>query len=575
MNFIRTMNIGRQMTLITITVMIGFCALTLISWLKVTAIYTAANFAHVNTVPSLILLNEIDNVAALERTNTWQQITQSDDTSLEKLHAERQENHQKLLSLLDKYEKTMMDGEAPDVLEQDRALLAADRAAEENSSRLRESIYMLLKSHKVIDARDLLTANLEIARSVGHAVGKHIEFNVEQSDQANTAAISYKRSMLWELIGIAIAIGALTAWLMHLVAQAIKQPVAHAVRVAEQIANGDVGTKLDTNTASATTEAGRLLNALEIMDKKLCDIVGSVSSTAQSVGSAARQIAQGNDDLSSRTQEQAAALEETAATMEQMNATVKRNADNARQADQLGRQARHQADNSSDVVQRAVGAMQEISSSSRKIGDIINVIDEIAFQTNLLALNAAVEAARAGEQGRGFAVVATEVRNLAQRSASAAKEIKELINDSISKVSAGTDLVNASGKALTDIVTDVKRVTDIVAEISAASNEQSEGIDQINHAVTQMDLATQQNAALVEEAASASKSMEHQAADLVEKISFFRVNGQSLQVSTPSSTPVKRMTTSKPIQKLVPMTKRTNNVAKRVVGGDTNSWSEF
>jgi len=315
--------------------------------------------------------------------------------------------------------------------------------------------------------------------------------------------------------------------------------------------------------------------ALNAMDKKLCDIVGSVSSTAESVGSAARQISQGNDDLSSRTQEQASALEETAATMEQMTATVKRNADNARQADQLGRQARHQADSSSEVVQRAVGAMQEINAASRKIGDIINVIDEIAFQTNLLALNAAVEAARAGEQGRGFAVVATEVRNLAQRSATAAKEIKALINDSINKVSVGSDLVNASGKTLSDIVVDVKRVTDIVAEIAAASSEQSDGINQINHAVTQMDMTTQQNAALVEEAASASKSMEQQAAELVDRIGFFRINGQlqktvnRIESHSNTVTPLAR-----PIPKKMSRTKPAPQL-KRAVGGDNQTWSEF
>jgi methyl-accepting chemotaxis protein len=266
------------------------------------------------------------------------------------------------------------------------------------------------------------------------------------------------------------------------------------------------------------------------MDAKLSEIVGSVRTASEQVGSAAGQIAQGNDDLSQRTQEQASALEQTAASMEEMTSTVKQNADNARQAKQLAEGARAHAERGGQVVSEAVGAMQEINASSRQIADIIGVIDGIAFQTNLLALNAAVEAARAGEQGRGFAVVATEVRSLAQRSATAAKEIKELIGGSVEKVRAGSELVDASGSVLKDILESVKKVSDIVAEIAAASEEQAAGIEQVNNAVVQMDSTTQQNAALVEEAAAASKAMQMQAQELVAQISYFS------STATPSST---------------------------------------
>lgn len=296
-----------------------------------------------------------------------------------------------------------------------------------------------------------------------------------------------------------------------------------ALEVANRIAHGELGAGIEAEERSQN-EIDRLLVALREMDGKLSQIVEEVKQGAQSVSSASREIAAGNDDLSARTQQQASFLEETAANMEEMTATVRQNAENASQANQLARGAREQAESGGEVVARAVAAMAAINESSRRIADIIGVIDEIAFQTNLLALNAAVEAARAGEQGRGFAVVASEVRNLAQRSAGAAKEIKGLINDSVDKVGVGTSLVDESGKTLARIVESVKKVTDIVGEIAAASHEQTAGIDQVNRAVMAMDEMTQQNAALVEEAAAASRAMQDQAESLNRNIAFFRTS---------------------------------------------------
>jgi methyl-accepting chemotaxis protein-1 (serine sensor receptor) len=304
--------------------------------------------------------------------------------------------------------------------------------------------------------------------------------------------------------------------------------LTHAVRVANEIAQGRLGHGIKVDRKD---ELGQLLEAFRSMDERLAAIVGEVRHGSGAVSTAAQQIARGNDDLSQRTQEQASSLEETASSMEEMTSTVKQNAENASHANQLARGAREQAERGGEVVTQAVGAMREINESSRKISDIVSLIDEIAFQTNLLALNAAVEAARAGEQGRGFAVVATEVRNLAQRSAGAAKEIKGLIADSAEKVRTGTSLVDQSGKALAEIVDSVKKVTDIVAEIAAASQEQSAGIDQVNNAVTQMDEMTQQNAALVEEAAAAARAMQEQAGELARQVGFFRLGDEAAAVA--------------------------------------------
>ena len=303
--------------------------------------------------------------------------------------------------------------------------------------------------------------------------------------------------------------------------RSILKPLQECVDVAGAVAGGDLTRVVKTER---TDEIGALQRALGHMTAQLSNLVGEVRSGVHAITQASAQIVTGNDDLSSRTQEQAATLEETASSMEEMTATVKQNADNARQANDLAAGTRREAEKGGAVVQRTVTAMEEISASSRKIADIIGVIDEIAFQTNLLALNAAVEAARAGEQGRGFAVVATEVRNLAQRSAAAAKEIKDLINDSVEKVKTGSQLVNESGTKLDEIVGSIKKVTDIIAEIASASSEQAAGIEQVNNAVTAMDTTTQQNAALVEEAAAASKLMQDQAQQLSAQLEYFRTS---------------------------------------------------
>ncbi|NHZ43690.1 methyl-accepting chemotaxis protein [Massilia aquatica] len=329
------------------------------------------------------------------------------------------------------------------------------------------------------------------------------------------------------LVGGGVLAAVLAAVIAVWLARNITVPLGRAVAFAQQVAEGDLTAHVD---ASSTDEIGELLAALKTMNTALARIVGEVRTGTDTIATASAEISSGNFDLSSRTEQQAGSLEETASSMEELTATVKQNADNARQANQLATEASDVAVRGGAAVSQVVETMGAINDSAKKIVDIIGVIDGIAFQTNILALNAAVEAARAGEQGRGFAVVASEVRNLAQRSAGAAKEIKALIDNSVEKVELGTRLVDQAGVTMGEVVGSVRRVNDIISEIANASDEQRAGIEQVNAAITQMDEATQQNAALVEQAAAASASMQEQAAQLAEVVSVFKLDGAAALV---------------------------------------------
>ncbi|MFI4940690.1 MAG: methyl-accepting chemotaxis protein [Burkholderiales bacterium] len=332
---------------------------------------------------------------------------------------------------------------------------------------------------------------------------------------------AFKQARLLTILGVtvSVAFGCIIAWL---VGRSIGLPLVQAVAIARRVADGDLSGRIEVESAD---ETGELLQALKDMNEHLARTVGQVRSGADTIATASAQIAAGNLDLSSRTESQASSLEETASSMEELTSTVKQNSDNARQAGQLAQSASDVAVKGGAEVAQVVDTMGLINASSKKIVDIIGVIDSIAFQTNILALNAAVEAARAGEQGRGFAVVATEVRNLAQRSAGAAKEIKSLIGDSVERIDIGAKLVNQAGATMQEIVDSVRRVTDIMSEITAAGREQTAGIEQVNQAIAQMDETTQQNASLVDEAAAAAASLHDQADSLVQVVSLFKIDG--------------------------------------------------
>ncbi|WP_342119654.1 methyl-accepting chemotaxis protein [Pseudoduganella sp. OTU4001] len=351
----------------------------------------------------------------------------------------------------------------------------------------------------------------KIVSTNGAEIKKHISTALVMMIALGVAAI---------LLGVACA---------YWVTRSITHPINYALQVARAVASGDLTSQIK---ASTQDEAGQLLHALRDMNEALSQIVGQVRNGTVAIAAASNEIATGNLDLSARTENQASALEETASSMEELTSTVKANADNAREADQLATSASSVAQRGGAVVSQVVTTMDSINDSSRKVVDIISVIDGIAFQTNILALNAAVEAARAGEQGRGFAVVASEVRNLAARSASAAKEIKELISNSVEQVDAGAKLVAQAGTTMEEVVASVQRVTSIVGEISIATREQTDGIEQMNMAIMQMDQGTQQNAALVEQAAAAASAMSDQAGELERLVARFRLPGDHTAAPT-------------------------------------------
>jgi methyl-accepting chemotaxis protein len=417
---------------------------------------------------------------------------------------------------LEKLDKLVVDDEGKDLIAKMRSVRAPWVAA-------RKEVDRLIRAGQRDEAATLmLEKGIPAMRTFLGSQQKLLDYEKARMNAGNVAAaenIRTARIMINSLGAAAILIGIAFAFM---VTRSITRPIQDAVTVAQTVASGNLTSRI---VVSSKDETGQLMSALKEMNDSLARTVSNVQAAASSIAAGAVEISAGNTDLSQRTEEQASSLEETASSMEELTATVKQNAENAKQATQLAMSASDEAAKGGDVVTQVVTTMRSISDGSKKMGDIISIIEGIAFQTNILALNAAVEAARAGEQGRGFAVVASEVRNLAQRSAAAAKDIKELIDASVSNVEGGSQLVDRAGKTMEGIVSAIKRVTDVMAEISASSDEQRAGIEQVNEAINQMDRVTQQNAALVEEAAAAAESLQDQGEQLLQAVSVFRVDG--------------------------------------------------
>jgi methyl-accepting chemotaxis protein len=435
---------------------------------------------------------------------------------LERVEKRRVENSERL----DKLGRLIADDDDP----QSQAKLQAVLDAREKYSVVQSTFLAMSPdaSRRDESVKYLLTTVRKEQTAYLNALTEMVKFQTAAIEQTATVAEQSYSSSRTTMILLTLAAAALAAWVLYVITRSITQPLNRAVGMAQAVAGGDLTMRMECHT---TDETGQLLRALIDMNESLARTVGQVRSGTDTITNASNEIATGNMDLSTRTEQQASSLEETASSMEELTSTVTQNAENARQATRLVVAASDYATKGGQVVDEVVSTMGAIKASSSKIVDIISVIDGIAFQTNILALNAAVEAARAGEQGRGFAVVASEVRGLAQRSASAAKEIKELIGRSVETVDAGSALVDQAGTTMQSIVQSVQQVAQIMQQISAASSEQSTGIEQVNQAIVSIDDVTQQNAALVEEAAAAAQSMRDQADLLAQAVSVFKLAG--------------------------------------------------
>ncbi|NUT62749.1 methyl-accepting chemotaxis protein [Herbaspirillum sp. C9C3] len=518
-----------KMSDIKISVRLGVCFAALIAVMCVIGVVAVKNLWTVSAITDeivndryakVVLVNQINdrvNIAARALRNA---IIAPDQAATDN-YVERSLNNTREIN------EQMADLEKRLATPQGKQLFAKVKEVRGEYAKPRDKLVELLRQQKKVEAGEVLFREVIPAQDKYFEVLKElVAFQVALMDQSVAQGNDASANAVNTVIVLSVAAILLSVLCALLITRSITRPLNEAVGVATAVAAGDLTVRIE---ATSKDETGTLLAALKAMNDNLHRIVTEVRQGSDTINTASSEIATGNLDLSARTEQQAGALEETASAMEELTSTVKQNADNARQANSLAETASQVAIQGGSVVGEVVQTMGQINDASRKIVDIISVIDGIAFQTNILALNAAVEAARAGEQGRGFAVVASEVRTLAQRSAAAAKEIKTLIDASVERVENGSRLVEQAGSTMDEVVASVKRVTDVVAEITAASGEQSDGIEQINQAIVQMDEVTQQNAALVEQAAAAAQSLQEQSGRLVETVGVFKLGGHDVR----------------------------------------------
>ncbi|MBN3810919.1 methyl-accepting chemotaxis protein [Paraburkholderia sp. Ac-20347] len=516
MSFLSHLKIGPRLSAGFVVVLLLLGAVGGIGLLQASRIYDGTRALGDDWLPSVQTLGRLRSVADDVRRTSLRSLLAVDAADKDTLRTQHAQFITDFASTLDAYSKLISSADERRFYDE---INAAWTAYLDNDKQLQ--VLADAGDSRAAEARVLASgASAKSFATAQSLINDDIKLNQQGAEaEVARAKSAYAGAFAWTLglVALAIALGVVIALF---ITRSITAPLARAVSVAETVARGDLTARIEV---TGNDEASQLLSALRHMNERLVDLVGRVRTGSEGIATAAAQIAAGNTDLSQRTEEQAASLEETAASMEELTATVKQNADNATQGNTLAGQASSTATRGGEVVGRVVDTMRDISQSSEQVAQIISVIEGIAFQTNILALNAAVEAARAGEQGRGFAVVAGEVRTLAQRSATAAKEIKTLISASVERVANGSTLATDAGNTMDEVVKAVRRVNDIIGEISAASSEQRAGIEEISRAVTQMDSGTQQNAALVEEATAAAQSLDDQAKVLKRLVSKFHL----------------------------------------------------